>query len=129
MSDYGLLHCGIVIAVLLVGPSLAAAQQHALVHAKDGSGVFGYKDTPVQPWSGYHTHDPDRPVPPKVDPGPVAAPSDAIALFDGKDAELRPKACSRSEPITARSVFATSGSGRCRRSVETCPIITQRSRP
>ncbi|MCP4250895.1 MAG: hypothetical protein GY778_27980, partial [bacterium] len=33
------------------------------VFAKDGSGVFGYKDTPVQPWSGYHVHDPDRPKP------------------------------------------------------------------
>ena len=34
-------------------------------------------------------HDPDRPLPPVVDPGPagdpVPAPSDAIVLFDGKD--------------------------------------------
>jgi hypothetical protein len=70
----------------------ARAQQHELIHAKNGSGVIGYKDTPVQPWSGYHVHDPDRPEPKKVDPGepgaqerPGSAPSDAIVLFDGKD--------------------------------------------
>jgi hypothetical protein len=74
-----------------VQPS-AFAQKHVLVDAKDGSGVFGYKDTPVQPWSGYHVHDPDRPAPPKVAPGepytqeqPAVAPSDAIVLFGGKD--------------------------------------------
>ena len=66
----------------------AHAQEHKLVNAKDGSGVFGYKDTPIQPWSGYHVHDPDRPAPPKVKPGPAAenptsAPSDVVVLFDG----------------------------------------------
>jgi len=89
MTDTISLRCWIVIALLLGAPSLGLAQQHELVHAKDGSGVFGYKDTPVQPWSGYHTHDPDRPAPPKVDPGPPSdvgsAPSDAIVLFDGED--------------------------------------------
>ncbi len=70
----------------------ANAQQLKGVHAKDGSGIFGYKHTPIQPWSGYHVHDPDRPAPPKVslaeyDPQwkPVAPPSDAIVLFDGTD--------------------------------------------
>lgn len=70
----------------------ANAQQSKGVHAKDGSGIFGYKHTPIQPWSGYHVHDPDRPAPPKVslaeyDPQwkPVAPPSDAIVLFDGTD--------------------------------------------
>ena len=69
-----------------------AAQQHQLEYAKDGSGVFGYKDTPIQPWSGWHVRDPDQPAPRKVDPGrPGAqtqagtAPSDALVLFDGKD--------------------------------------------
>jgi hypothetical protein len=68
----------------------AYAQRHEVVEAKDGSGVFGYKDTPMQPWSGYHVHDPDRPAPPKVTPPTMpdanlrpAAPSDAIVLFDG----------------------------------------------
>jgi len=56
------------------------------VYAADGSGIFGFKDTPLQPWSGYHVHDPDRPAPPKVDPGgPGRPPSDAIVLFDGAD--------------------------------------------
>jgi len=70
----------------------AFAQKHVLVDAKDGSGVFGYKDTPIQPWSGYHVHDPDRPAPLKVAPGepgaerqPGRAPSDAVVLFGGKD--------------------------------------------
>src|SRR5512141_3510768 len=60
-----------------------------LVNAKDGSGVYGYKDTPKLPWCQWLVHDPDRPAPKRVDPGkpsPVAAvPSDAIVLFDGKD--------------------------------------------
>ena len=48
--------------------------------------------TPIQPWSGYHVHDPDRPAPKKIDPGgsstqqaPGKPPSDAIMLFDGTD--------------------------------------------
>jgi len=40
-----------------------------LVYAKDGSGICGYKDTPILPWCGYHVHDPDRPAPKKVTPG------------------------------------------------------------
>jgi hypothetical protein len=76
-------------AALLCLPLQADAQRHQLTEAADGSGIVGYKDTPLQPWSGYHVHDPDRPAPPKVDPGAVAlpdgAPSDAIVLFDGTD--------------------------------------------
>jgi hypothetical protein len=64
--------------------------KHPLVYARDGSEVFGYKDTPVQPWSGFHVHDPDRPKPKRVDPGLAAAqatpaPADALVLFDGHD--------------------------------------------
>jgi len=66
--------------------SLAAAD---LVHAKDGSGVYGYKDTPKLPWCGYLVHDPDRPAPKRINPGPAPepgpAPADAVVLFDGKD--------------------------------------------
>jgi len=64
-----------------------------LVEAKDGSGIVGYKDTPILPWCGYHQHDPDRPAPPKVTPPtpaddkPAGAPSDAVILFDGKNLE------------------------------------------
>ncbi len=82
-------------AAVLGGALMTApvgAQVHKRVSAKDGSGVFGYKDTPVQPWSGFHVHDPDRPLPARVTPGQPGtqqaagkAPSDAIVLFGGKD--------------------------------------------
>ena len=72
------------LTVLLIYSTAAVAAE--LVKAKDGSGIVGYKDTPVLPWCGYHVHDPDRPAPPKVTPGRRrGAPSDAIALFDGSD--------------------------------------------
>ncbi|MCP4337813.1 MAG: DUF1080 domain-containing protein, partial [Desulfobulbaceae bacterium] len=50
------------------------------------AGVVGYKDTAKQPWSGFHKHDPDRPIPPFVETGTgdlsVAAPADADDLSD-----------------------------------------------
>lgn len=60
------------------------------VYAKDGSGVYGYKDTPKLPWCDFLVHDPDRPAPKRIDPGaaptsPAAVPEDAIILFNGKD--------------------------------------------
>jgi hypothetical protein len=59
------------------------------VPARDGSGILGYKNTPVLPWCGFHVHDPDRPAPPRVDPGPplpaAPVPADAVVLFGGKD--------------------------------------------
>lgn len=62
-----------------------------LVYAKDGSGVYGYKDTPRLPWCEWLVHDPDRPAPRRVDPGgaPAAAPvpADAMVLFNGKGME------------------------------------------
>ena len=67
----------------------AAAFGAELVQAKDGSGYFGYKDTPKLPWCEWLVHDPDRPAPPRVEPGragaPVDPPADAIVLFGGKD--------------------------------------------
>jgi len=60
-----------------------------LAHAKDGSGVVGYTDTPVLSWCNFHVHDPDRPAPKRIDPGstpiPITPPSDAIVLFNGND--------------------------------------------
>ena len=79
----------ICLAALLVLPFAAHAQ--TLGHAKDGSGVRGYSDTPIQPWSGFHVHDADRPAPKRIDAGPFTAsapapaPADAIVLFSGKD--------------------------------------------
>ncbi len=82
------------IVILLLVPANTSTGQNKpkLVKAKDGSGIIGYKDTPILPWCGYHVHDPDRPAPKKVTPAPPdvtgktgAAPTDAIVLFDGTD--------------------------------------------
>ena len=76
-------------AVFILVFLVARAPGADLVHAKDGSGVFGYKDTPKLPWCDYLVHDPDRPAPRRVavgpTVGPVTPPADAIVLFDGKD--------------------------------------------
>lgn len=53
-----------------------------------GAQGVGYSDTPRLPGQGWRVHDVERPNPPVVDPGPepscaVAAPSDAVVLFDG----------------------------------------------
>lgn len=71
-------------------PAKPAAKKLTTVFAQDGSGVFGYKDSPIQPWSGFHVHDPDRPRPKRVDPGPAPekcgpVPADAVVLFNGGD--------------------------------------------
>jgi hypothetical protein len=49
---------------------------------------LGYTDTPVLPGSSYRVHDPARPHPPVVTPAAQLGgePSDAIVLFDGRDA-------------------------------------------
>jgi hypothetical protein len=73
--------------IVLAAAALPAAQKAVLVYARSGNGIFGYKDTPKQPWSEWLVHDPDRPEPARVATAPVAstpAPSDAIVLFDGK---------------------------------------------
>jgi hypothetical protein len=54
----------------------------------------GYTDTPLLPNSPWRVHDRDCPQPPMVEPGigvgdqPVAPPSDALVLFDGKDLSM-----------------------------------------
>lgn len=71
----------------LAGRALAAD----LVKARDGSGVYGYKDTPRLPWCEWLVHDPDRPAPKRIAPGPALppapAPADAVVLFDGRSLE------------------------------------------
>ena len=66
---------------LLLASILAAAQLAAQNP--------GYTDTPMLPGGKWHVHDSNRPHPPVVTPAPagapVAAPSDAIVLFAGKD--------------------------------------------
>jgi 3-keto-disaccharide hydrolase len=55
--------------------------------ARQQPGELGYTDTPMLPNQPWHVHDPARPHPPIITPAstPGGAPSDAIALFDGKD--------------------------------------------
>jgi len=60
--------------------------------AKSGKASVGYDDTPMLPNSKWRVHDGARPQPRVVTPGscstqdrPGRPPSDAIALFDGKD--------------------------------------------
>ena len=77
-------------ATLIAALLSTAARAADLVKARDGSGYFGYKDTPRLPWCEWLVHDPDRPAPPRVTPGPagqsVPPPSDAVVLFSGTDA-------------------------------------------
>lgn len=78
-----------ILPALIFSAAILTSSAADLVHAGDGSGVYGYKDTPKQPWSSFLVHDPDRPAPPRIDPGPsthpTPAPSDAIVLFNGRD--------------------------------------------
>jgi hypothetical protein len=66
---------GLAIAAACIMGSAAVAQEKP-----------GFKDTPMLPGGQWHVHDPDRPQPAIVTPGPTAAaaPSDAIVLFDGR---------------------------------------------
>lgn len=67
----------------------ASAADDLLVLARDGSGIYGYTNTPVLPWCDFLVHDPNRPAPPRVLPGPASGPapipSDAVVLFDGNN--------------------------------------------
>ena len=90
----------------------SATRADDLVKAKDGSGVIGYKDTPKLPWCDWLVHDPDRPAPIRINPGPAGPPApipaDAIVLFDGKAQDPW-----RSAVTVAQCAFATSGFARC----------------
>ena len=93
MNTISYIACAVVALGVLAALDGRAAEEHpGLVYAKNGSGVYGYKDTAILPWCGYLVHDPDRPVPAKIDPGEPSTqdkvgtpPSDAIVLFGGKD--------------------------------------------
>jgi hypothetical protein len=74
--------------LLATRPGVLSAAE--LIHARDGSGTYGYDDTPILPWCGYRVHDADRPAPRRLDPGPApeapaSVPSDAVILFGGHD--------------------------------------------
>jgi hypothetical protein len=74
---------------LTLAGCLAAAT--ALGASMDDEPV-GYTDTPQLPGQAWRVHDRDRPVPPVVAPGAganlgLAAPADAIVLFDGSTTE------------------------------------------
>jgi 3-keto-disaccharide hydrolase len=75
--------------ILVVACSTGTSVAQQIVYAKDGSGIYGYKDTPKLPWCEWLCHDPDRPAPVRINPGsaglPAPVPSDAVVLFDGKD--------------------------------------------
>ena len=70
---------------------------------QNGTAELGYEDTPVLPGLPYHVHDPKRPHPGVVTPAgsPGGRPSDAIALFDGKDLSrwTRPGQGGASQPL------------------------------
>ncbi len=74
-----------------VAGCLTASTLLSFVNGGFGDDGLGYTDTPRLPDSPWRVHDRERPQPPMVEPGtgvgerPVAAPSDAVVLFDGKD--------------------------------------------
>jgi len=79
----------ITVAIAAVAANVALAQTKKNTEVTI-DGVVGFQDTPLQPDSKWHVHDPARPQPPVVTPGKsfsenAAPPSDAIVLFDGKD--------------------------------------------
>jgi hypothetical protein len=94
-----------------------------LVQARDGSGVYGYKDTPKLPWCAYLVHDPDRPAPRRINPGPAPqpapAPSDAVVLFDGGDLSRWEKSDWR---VVDGCIEAANGSVASKQSFGNCQI-------
>jgi hypothetical protein len=116
------------VVILLLAPADTSIGQNnpKLVKAKDGSGIIGYKDTPILPWCGYHVHDPDRPAPKKVTPAPPdttgktgAAPTDAIILFDGTDIRQWK---SSDWKIENRELIAVSGNLSTKQSFSDCQL-------
>ena len=77
----------------------------------------GFTDTPTLPGLPWHVHDPARPHPPVVTPGatPVAPPSDATVLFDGRDlsqwAQRDPKGATIAPTWAVRDGYFETGKG------------------
>jgi len=71
------------VAVLFLSAAITAG---VMITADQGEKNMNNTPQSVTDWK---VHDPDRPLPPLVDPGPaglpVPAPSDAVVLFDGTD--------------------------------------------
>jgi hypothetical protein len=80
--------CGILLGaglILLVAMTACRpAEEHRVEAEAVAAGAVGPVPVESIPWA---VHDPDRPLPPVVDPGPagnpVPPPSDALVLFDG----------------------------------------------
>lgn len=76
-----------ILALALTASFTVSAQENK--PAAEKPSPIGYSDTPVIPGSKWKVHDIDRPRPEVVTPGTKLgdAPSDAIILFDGKNAD------------------------------------------
>jgi hypothetical protein len=92
MSNNGLSHCpGWKRGSLLLAAGIAASILLLCADRGVCEDGLGYTDTPRLPNSPWRVHDRRRPQPPMVAPGdkagqqPLAPPSDAVVLFDGKD--------------------------------------------
>ena len=75
----------VLLAVLVFSSPLFAAEW-----TPNQVNTDGFTNTPIIPGTPWHLHDPNRPQPPVVTPGPsptlgMAPPSDAELIFDGKD--------------------------------------------
>jgi hypothetical protein len=82
----------VALAAVIAGTFLFARQGAPATPPQSGPPApkpsdLGFTDTPILPGLPYRVHDPARPHPRVVTPGTTlgAPPSDAVALFDGKD--------------------------------------------
>lgn len=91
----------------------------------------------TKPDERWQIHDPERPLPPVVNPGPagepVPAPSDAVVLFDGKD--LSPWTDAKGQPARWKAengymeVVAKTGSIRTKQNFGDCQLHVEWASP
>jgi hypothetical protein len=91
----------------------------------------GYTDTAILPGTKWHVHDPNRPRPPKVDPGPgsvdpVPAPPGAIVLFDGKNLDHW---VNQNWRLSRGAMVASRGEQRSKESFGDCHLHVEWSEP